>query len=206
MEEGFYRHNERQSPPAPPNVFFDGTRLGLEGTMIAALIVAIPAGLQSGLSATLGYLVRYAEMPAEPKAFSFGGLIWGWLLAALPICMILFFGGAIPTMLSNMGLVAYMLRWLRKRRGKDRLAATVAGAVLGLFSGIPCSALAMLVGGISPTFSLYTTLLRWPAILSVDGIFILWLTLLPFANAIAGARSGWKIGQLIEELQIYWFF
>ena len=35
-----YTHGTKQSAPRPPSVFFDGTRLGLEGTMVVTLAIA----------------------------------------------------------------------------------------------------------------------------------------------------------------------
>jgi len=202
-----YRYNDKTAPPGPPDILFDGTRLGLEATLISALGVAIPVGILAGLSTSLGYLERYAEgMPVEARAFSPAGFIFASLLAFFVLTIAMFFGSAIPTMLYNMGLVAYMLRWLRKRRGRDKLASTIAGGILGLFSGIPCTALGMIIAEMPPHGALYARLWSWPALLSVDGLFLLWMTLIPPINVIGGLRSGWKIGERIEEVKLYWFW
>lgn len=178
--------------------------------MIASLGVATPIGLLGGLSVSLGYLVRavgpYAEsMPAEPKAFSLFGFIFAWLAALFILTIAMFFGSAIPSMLYSMSLVACMLHWLRGRRGREKLVSTVLGGVLGFLFGIPCTALGMVIAETAPSFALYATLWRWPAILSIDGLFLLWMALIPPVNAIAGVRTGWKIAQRIAEARLYWF-
>jgi hypothetical protein len=188
-------------------VLFDGTRLGLEATMITALCVAIPAGLQSGLSANLGYLVRYSEgLVVGGKAFSFGSFIFSSLAGMLVLCMMMFFGIAIPTMLYTMGLVTFSLQWLRKRRGRDRLANVIVGAILALLFGTPCTVIVLLLIDMRPNGSLYVELLRWPNILSIDGIVLLWSTLTPLINIIGGIRSGLKVAEIIENVKMYWYF
>ena len=52
---GPYTYGRGPQAPRPPNPFFDGTRLGLEGNMLVTLGIAIPAGLHIALSAMLGY-------------------------------------------------------------------------------------------------------------------------------------------------------
>ena len=76
-----YRHNDRTGPPSPPNVLFDGTRLGLEATMISTLGIAIPAGLHSGLSANLGFFIRNADaLAVQARTFTLGPFIFSSLL------------------------------------------------------------------------------------------------------------------------------
>lgn len=203
----FYQHNDRTASPSPPNVLFDGTRLGLEATMITSLCVAIPAGLQSGLGATLGYLSRYSDgLAVEANAFSLGSFIFSSLAGMLVLCMAMFFGTAIPTMLYTMGLVSFSLRWLRKRRSRDKLANAIAGGILGFLFGMPCTALVLLLIEMQPNGSLYAELMRWPVILSIDGIILLWSTLMPFLNIIGGVRSGLKIGEIAANVKMYWYF
>ena len=207
MKNTSYRYNSRSAPPAPPNVLFDGTRLGLEATMITALSIAIPAGLHSGLSANLGFFIRYAEaVGMEPKAFALGPFIWASLAGVLVLCMALFFGIAIPTMFYTMGLVQFSLFWLRKRWERDKLATAIVGGILGLLFGTPCTVLVMLLIDMRLYGSLYAELMRWPAILTVDGIVLLWFTLLPAINVIGGVRSGLKIGEIAENVKMHWFF
>jgi hypothetical protein len=52
----------------------------------------------------------------------------------------------------------------------------------------------------------YFTLFRWPAILSVDGIVLLLLTLYPLTSAGAGVQIGWRLGKHLEEMQLDWFW
>jgi hypothetical protein len=207
MQEPTYRSNQTETPPSPPNVLFDGTRLGLEATMISGLSIAIPAGLHCGLSATLGYLSRYEEgLPATAKAFSVGSFIGITLLAVMALIMTVFFGSAIPTMLYTMIEVIFSLQWLKKRRGKDKLVNAIAGGILGFLFGIPCTALVMLLTNISLPNASTAELFRWPGILSIDSIVLVWSMLFPLINIIGGVRSGWQIGKIAETVQMYWFF
>jgi hypothetical protein len=202
-----YRHNDRTASPSPPNVLFDGTRLGLEATMISALCIAIPAGLHSGLSATLGYFIRNTDaLAVEAKAFTLGPFIFSSLAGVLILCMMMFFGIAIPTMLYSMGLVSFSLHWLRKRRGRDKLANAIAGGILGFLFGTPCTVLVMLLIDMRPSGPLYADLVRWPAILTIDAIVLLWFTLLPLINTIGGVRSGLKIAEIVENVKMYWIY
>ena len=76
MDFGPYRYDQQSEATRPPSVFFDGTRLGLEGSMLATLIVAGLGGLHIGLSATLGYAVRYAEgLPDQARPFALFGFL-----------------------------------------------------------------------------------------------------------------------------------
>ena len=85
--------------PRPPSVFFDGTRLGLEGNMLATLGIGIPAGLHISLSAVLGYAVRIQDgLPAQAKPFTLMGFVFGAILAVIAMAMVLFFLLSIPTM------------------------------------------------------------------------------------------------------------
>jgi hypothetical protein len=175
--------------------------------MLATLAVAIPAGLHVALSVALGYAVRYADgLPPEAKTFSLFGFIFAAILAAVVIAMVLFFGGTIPTMLYSMGMVHFMLRWAGKRRGKVKLTSTVISSVLGLICGILGSALLALLMSIRPSWALYVTVFRWPEIMTVDGIVLLWTVVNPFAQAIAGAQIGWRLGKQIELISLYWFW
>jgi hypothetical protein len=199
------RRPEREVPQ-PPSAFFDGTRLGLEATMLATLAIAIPAGLHIGLSVVLGYATRYADgLPPAAKAFSLGGFVFASLLAIIAMSMLLFFGGSIPTMAYSMGLVALMLRWVGRRHGRERLTSTILGTVLGLLFGGMGTAVLFLLMSMTPSAAAYATMFRWPAILRVDGIALLWLTLNPLANAIAGGQIGWRLGKQLENLTMYWF-
>jgi len=194
-------------PPQPPNAFFDGTRLGLEGSMLATLTIAIPASLHIALAATLGYAMRYAEgLPAQANPFSVSRFILVWLLAIVALAMLQFFVGSIPTMGYSVVLVAAMLRWLGKRRGREKLVSTIAGGVCGLLIGGLESAAGFVVMNQTPNGAAYATLFRWPAIMSVDGIALLWLTVNPLVNAIAGGQIGFRLGKQLEELTMYYFW
>jgi hypothetical protein len=193
--------------PRPPNVFFDGTRLGLEGTMLATLGIGIPAGLHIGLSVALGYAQRFEEaLPAEAKAFSLMGFLFGAILATIAMAMVLFFLLAIPTMAYSMVLIALMLRWVGKRWPRQKLASTSIGGVMGLLVGLATSAIVFTLVDIIPSFSLYGTIFRWPEILTVDGIVLLWFTVSPLLNAGAGAQIGWRLGKQLDAITQYWFW
>ena len=207
MQNTPYRFDSRTAPPAPPNALFDGTRLGLEAAMITVLAIAIPAGLHIGLSSNLGFFIRYSEAAdVVPKAFALGSFIWTSLAGILVLSMALFFGIAIPTMLYTMGLVQFSLFWLRKRWDRDKVANGIAGGILGLLFGTPCTAMVMLLVDMRPSGALYAELMRWPAILTIDGIVLLWFTLLPVINIIGGVRSGLKIAEIVENVKMHWFF
>jgi hypothetical protein len=194
-------------PPQPPSAFFDGTRLGLEGSMLATLIVAIPAGVHIALAATLGYAVRYVDgLPAQANPFSLSGFIFAWLLAIIALAMLGFFVGSIPTMGYSVVLVVVMLRWVGKRRGREKLVSTIAGSVCGLLTGGLESAAGFLLMNLTPSAAAFAMLFRWPAIMSVDGIALLWLTVNTLANAIAGAQIGFRLGKQLEELTMYYFW
>ena len=80
MDRGPYQYGQQQ-PAQPPNVFFDGTRLGLEGSMLATLVVAGLGGLHIGLSGVLGYLVRLSDgLPSEANPFTFFSFLFISLL------------------------------------------------------------------------------------------------------------------------------
>lgn len=207
MGAGPYRYSQQRQPPHPPSAFFDGTRLGLEGTMLATLLFAIPGGLHIALSVTLGYAIRYAEgLPPEARAFSFGAFIFASIAGIISLSMLMFFGGAIPTMAYSMGLVSFMLRWVGKRRGRDRLVSTIIGSVSGAVVGVLLSSLLLLLMDMNVSGSLYATLFSWPEILTIDGIALLWLTLLPVMHAASGAQIGWRLGKMTEELSMYYFW
>jgi hypothetical protein len=181
--------------------------LGLEGNMLTTLTLAIPSGLHISLSVMLGYAVRYAEgLPVESKPFALFGFIFGALLAIIAMAMLLFFVLSIPTMLYSMGLIAIMLRWVGKRWPREKLASTIIGGVMGLLIGIGSTALILMLTDMPVSWALYGTLFRWPAILTIDGIILLWFTLNPLVNAIAGAQIGWRLGKQFEELSLYWFW
>jgi hypothetical protein len=207
MGPGSYRYGQQQQPVQPPNIFFDGTRLGLEGSMLSTLVVAGLGGLHIGLSGVLGYLVRYEDgLPAEAQQFTFFSFLFISLLAMVALAMILFFGSAIPTMGYAMALVAGMLRWVGKRWPKVRLWSTVFGAVAGLLVGVALSTLGVLLFDLNLGPALYARLLSWPAILTIDGIALLWLTFYPALSAIGGAQVGWRLGKQLDELSLYWFW
>jgi len=175
--------------------------------MLSTLVVAGLGGLHIGLSGVLGFLVRYADgMPTEAKQFTFFSFLFISILAMVAMAMILFFGSAIPTMIYAMVLVSGMLRWVGKRWPKVRLWSTVLGAVCGLLVGAGLSALAVLLFGLQLSPALYVRLISWPAILSIDGIALLWLTLYPAISAVGGGQIGWRLGKQLDELSLYWFW
>lgn len=207
MGPGPYRYGQQQQPAQPPNWFFDGTRLGLEGSMLATLIVAGLGGLHIGLSAVLGYLMRYSDgLPAEAKQFTFFSFLFISILAMIALAMVLFFGSAIPTMVYAMVMVVGMLRWVSKRLPKVKLWSTVFGAIFGLLSGLALSALGALLFDLWPSVEGYARFLSWPAVLSIDGIALVWLTLYPAICAVAGAQIGWRLGKQLDDLSLYWFW
>lgn len=207
MGQAPYRYGQQQQPAQPPNVFFDGTRLGLEGSMLATLFVALLGGLHIGLSAVLGYLTRYSDgLPEAAKPFTFFSFLFISILAVVALAMILFFASAIPTMGYAMLLVAGMLRWVGKRLPKVKLWSTLFGALCGLLVGLGLSTLGVLLFGLDLHPSSYARLFSWPAVLTIDGIALLWLTLYPPASAAAGAISGWRLGTQLDELSLYWFW
>jgi hypothetical protein len=120
--------------------------------------------------------------------------------------MVLFFLLAIPTMAYSMILVATMLRWMRKFRGREKVVPTIVGATLGLIIGVGTSALIFLLSNVHPTPATYGIIFRWPEILTIDGIILLWFTLNPLFNAVAGAQIGWRLGKMLEQMTMYWFF
>jgi hypothetical protein len=206
MDFGFTPQRTPPTAPTPPNAFFDGTRLGLEGTMLSTLTIGVPAGLHIALSATLGYATRLSDMPQGSKAFSMMGFIFISILALVAMAMVLFFLLAIPTMAYSMILVATMLRWMRKFRGREKVVPTIVGAILGLIIGVGTSALIFLLSNVHPTPASYGSIFRWPEILTIDGIILLWFTLNPLLNAVAGAQIGWRLGKMLDQMTMYWFF
>jgi hypothetical protein len=173
--------------------------------MVSTLGVACLGGFHIGLSAVLGYLVRYSDgLPSEAKPFTLFSFLFISLLAMLALAMAFFFGAAIPTMAYSMALVAGMLRWVGKRRPKVKLWGTIFGAVCGLLVGVGISALGLLL--FSLNLASIPLFLSWPAILSIDGIALLWLALYPLVSAGAGAQVGWRLGKQLDELSLYWFW
>ena len=207
MDLGPRRHNQRIETLQPPSVVFDGTRLGLEGSMLSTLTLAGLGGLHIGLSVTLGYAVRLAVgLPDQAKPFALFGFVFVSLLAFIALSMLLFFGTSIPTMAYSMALVWGMMRWVGKRWGREKLASTLFGTALGLLNGLLTVALVALVFGARVNGAAYARLVRWPNILSVDGIVLVMLTLFPWVSTGAGAQIGWRLGKHIEEMQVYWFW
>lgn len=207
MDLGPRRYDQQNEAMHPPNVFFDGTRLGLEGSMLSTLIVAGLGGLQIGLSVTLGYAVRLeAGLPDQAKPFALFGFLFVSGLAMVALAMVFFFGTSIPTMAYSMVLVWGMLRWVGKRRGRDKLASTLFGAASGLLTGVLLVAMAALVFDARMDGAAYVRLFRWPEILSVDSIVLSVLTLYPLTSTGAGAQIGWRLGKHIEQMQLYWFW
>ena len=134
------------------------------------------------------------------------GFIFIAIVALIAMSMVLFFMLAIPTMGYSMAMVSFMLRWAGKRRRKERLTSTIIGSVMGLIVGVASTALVFLLMDFRPTGALYATILRWPEIMTIDGTILLWFSLNPLLNAIAGAQIGWRLGKLIEEMTLYWFW
>ena len=198
---------QRPEPPTPPSPFFDGTRLGLEAAMGVTLVIGISAGLHTGLSAALGYLVRYADgLPDGAQAFSLAGFLFTSLLTVLALCVLLFFSGAVPVMAYSVVLVFLMLRWAAKLGGRAKALSTLFGGVLGSVTGLLVASLWALLTNVSPTWALYGVLVRWPKVMSVDGVALLWITLLPLAHAAAGAQIGWRLGKLLDDWLSYRFW
>ena len=207
MGRGPYRYGQQQQPAQPPNIFFDGTRLGLEGAMLSTLIVAGLGGLHIGLSAVLGYLVRYSDgFPTEAKPFTFFSFLFISILAMVALAMVLFFGSAIPTMAYSMVMVSGMLHWVGKRLPKVKLWSTVFGSVFGLLVGLVLSTLGVLLFNLSFAPASYAQFLSWPTVLSIDGIAMVWLTLYPVTTTVAGAQIGWRLGKQLDDLSLYWFW
>jgi hypothetical protein len=86
------------------------------------------------------------------------------------------------------------------------MTSAIIGAVLGLIVGLLSTVLVFLVLDIQPTWSSYRTILRWPAILTIDGIVLVWFSLSPLANAAAGTQIGWRLGKQLEEVTLYWYW
>jgi hypothetical protein len=188
-------------------VFFDGTRLGLEATMLAVLATVVPSGLHLGLSSAMGQLARYAPDTASPiEGFSPFGFVFASLLGMLGLSVLMFFVEAIPTMACSMGLVSLVLHWPRQWRGQERRVSTVVGTVVGLIIGLLVAAGGFALLGLSLSRDLYGSLFRWPAILSIDGIATLWLTLTPLVHSVAGAQLGINLGKQMEEYLLYRFW
>jgi hypothetical protein len=175
--------------------------------MLATLGIGIPAGLHISLSAALGYAVRLQDgLPPQADPFTLMGFVFGAILAVIAMAMVLFFLLAIPTMAYSMTLIAFMLRWVGKRWPRQRLASTVIGGVLGLLVGLASSAIVFLLVDIAPSFSLYASLFRWPEIMTIDGIVVLWFSLSPLLNAGTGVQIGWRLGKQLDAISQYWFW
>lgn len=174
--------------------------------MLSTLAIGIPAGLEIALSVVLGYAMRLDRFPDQSKAFSATGFIFISILAVVAMAMVLFFLLAIPTMVYSMILVATMLRWMRIFRGREKVVPTIVGAVLGFLIGVGTSALIFLLSSVSPSPAAYAAVFRWPQILSIDGIILLWFTLSPLINAIAGGQIGWRLGVILDQMTMYWYF
>ena len=174
--------------------------------MLSTLGIGIPAALHIALSATLGYATRLDNMPEEGKAFTLMGFIFTAILALVAMAMVLFFLLSIPTMAYSILLVATMLQTMRRFRGREKVVPTIVGAILGLLIGIGTSALIFLLASVSPSLANYAAILRWPEILTIDGIILLWFSLSPLANAVAGAQIGWRLGKMLDQMTMYWFF
>jgi hypothetical protein len=175
--------------------------------MLATMVVAGLGGLHIGLSSVLGFLVRYEQgLPVEAKPFALVSFLFVSALAMVALAMALFFGSAIPTMAYSMALVAGMLRWIGKRWPKVRLWSTVFGAVAGLLVGAGLSALGVLLFQLRIGFVVYARFFAWPAILSIDGIALLWLTVYPVVSVIAGGQLGWRLGKQLDELSLYYYW
>jgi hypothetical protein len=174
--------------------------------MLSTLAIGVPAGLQIALSVVLGYAARLDSIPQQPRSFSVMGFIFTSILALVAMAMVLFFLLAIPTMAYSMILVATMLQWMRKFRGREKVVPTIVGAILGLLVGIGTSALIFLLSGVSPAPATYAAVFRWPQILTIDGIILLWFSLNPLINAIAGGQIGWRLGTTLDRMTMYWFF
>jgi len=72
--------------------------------------------------------------------------------------------------------------------------------------GAGTSVLISLLSSVTPTLATYGAIFRWPEILTIDGIILLWFTLNPLANAVAGAQIGWRLGKMLDQMTMYWFF
>jgi uncharacterized protein YacL len=175
--------------------------------MLVTLGIAIPAGLHIALSALTGFAVRYTRgMPEELGSFTLFGFIFTAILAIVAMAMVMFFMLAIPTMAYSMALVAFMLRWIGKHRQRIPMTSAIIGAVLGLLVGLLSSGIVFLLLDIAPNWAFYSTIMRWPAILTVDGIVLLWFSLNPLANIAAGIQIGWRLGKQLEEVTLYWYW
>jgi hypothetical protein len=174
--------------------------------MLSTLAMAVPAAVHIAVSVNLGYAVRIQELPQDPRTLSLMGIVFVTILGLVAMAMVMFFMLAIPTMAYSMGLVAFMLRWVGKRRQRVKLTSTVIGAVLGLLVGLGSSALVMILADVPPTRETYAAILRWPQALTVDGIILIWFTINPLTNGLAGAQIGWRLGKLLEQVSQYYFF
>jgi hypothetical protein len=52
----------------------------------------------------------------------------------------------------------------------------------------------------------YAAVFRWPQIMTIDGIILLWFSLSPLINAVAGGQIGWRLGVILDQMTLYWFF
>jgi hypothetical protein len=68
------------------------------------------------------------------------------------------------------------------------------------------SGLGKLLFDLELTVAGYSRFLAWPAVLSIDGIALVWLTFYPIVSAFAGAQAGWRLGKQLDELSLYWFW
>jgi hypothetical protein len=190
-----------------PSVVYDGIEMGVESAMFTILVIGIPAGAHVGLSAALGYFTRSVEsVVAEPRAFSFFSFFFAWFLAFFAIALALFAFAALPMLLYNGFLVALMLRLMRRRREHLKRVSIILGCVFGLLLGILLSSFGFLIMGLQPALETYITYFDWPAIMTPENIGLLWLSLLPIVTAVAGARSGRKLGTQLEALTMQWFW
>lgn len=206
MDLSPHTYDRGQQQPRPPSPFFDGTRLGLEGNMLVTLGIAIPAGLHIALSVALGYAVRYQDLArVNPRPFALFGFIMATLLAVIGMSMLLFFVLAIPTMAYSIVLVVIMLRWVGRRLPREKWASTIIGALLGLLIGVGGSTMVFTITSLIPNPALLSQLLRWPSILTIDAIVLIWFLINPLLNAAAGAQIGWRLGKMLEELTLYYW-
>jgi hypothetical protein len=201
------RYDQQNEATQPPSVFFDGTRLGLEGSMLSTLAVAGVGGLLIGLSTTLGYAVRLAQgLPEQAKPFSLFGFLFTSIIAIIALSMLFFFGTSIPTMAYSMVLVWVMLRWVGKRWGREKLTSTLLGGALGLLTGVAVVAMSAVILSAPVDGAAYARLFHWPALLSIDGIILVIMTLYPLVSTAAGVQIGWRLGNHVVEMQRYWFW
>ena len=98
---------------------------------------------------------------------------------------------------------------LSEQMNKAMYVFSIVAAIflpLGLLNGLLIVAVVALIFGTQVDGAAYVQLFRWPAILSVDGIVLVILTLFPLVSTGAGVQIGWRLGKHIEEMQLYWFW